>query len=107
MAHFAKVLDGAVLQVIVAEQEFIDSFTDTSPGKWIQCSYNTHSGIHWDPETGEPSSDQSKALRYNFPNLGWLYDKEADAFYPPCPGEGYVLNTTTYMWDNTEETEAE
>ena len=46
MAHFAKVLDGKVIQVIVAEQEFIDTFVDETPGKWIQTSYNTKGGQH-------------------------------------------------------------
>jgi hypothetical protein len=41
MAHFAKVVNGIVEQVIVAEAEFINNFVDSSPGEWIQTSYNT------------------------------------------------------------------
>ena len=63
MAHFAKVVDGTVTQVIVAEQEFFETFVDSSPGEWIQTSYNTRGGVHYDPQTGEPSEDQSKALK--------------------------------------------
>jgi len=32
MSHFAKVLDGKVVQVIVAEKEFFDTFIDSSVG---------------------------------------------------------------------------
>ena len=46
MAHYAKVLNGIVKEVIVADSDFFDSFVDTSPGKWIQTSYNTRAGIH-------------------------------------------------------------
>ena len=65
MAHFAKVNNGIVEQVIVAEPEFFDTFVDNSPGQWIQTSYNTRGGKHYDPETGELSADQTKALRKN------------------------------------------
>ena len=51
MAHFAKVVDGVVTNVIVAEPEFFQSFVDDSPGEWIQTSYNTRGGVHYDPET--------------------------------------------------------
>ena len=46
MAHYAKVLEGKVIQVIVAEEDFFDTFVDTSPGDWIETSYNTHEGVH-------------------------------------------------------------
>ena len=54
MAHFAKVLDGKVVNVIVAEQEFIDTMIDKTPGEWIQTSYNTHGGVHYKPNSTEP-----------------------------------------------------
>ena len=63
MAHFAKVVDGKVTQVIVAEPEFFNTFVDSSPGEWIQTSYNTRGGVHYDPNTNTPSANQSKALR--------------------------------------------
>ena len=53
MSHFAKVLDGKVVQVIVAELEFFDTFVDSSPGQWIQTSYNTRGGVHYGPD-GKP-----------------------------------------------------
>ena len=105
MAHYAKVKNGKVVNVIVADQDFIDNFVDTSPGKWIQTSYNTYGGKHYLPDLNENnekvlSDDQSKALRYNFAGIGYNYDSVADAFYPEKP-EGYdswVLDTDTYLW---------
>ena len=76
MAHFAKVVNGIVTQVIVAEPEMFDTFIDTSPGEWIQTSYNTMGGIHYNSETGEPSADQSKALRKNFAGIGYTYNAQ-------------------------------
>ena len=99
MAHFAKVLNGKVVNVIVAEPEVIDSMIDNSPGKWIQTSYNTHGGIHYKPNSQEPREDQSGALRYNYAGIGYIYDKEADAFYEPQPYSSWTLNTSTYMWE--------
>ena len=99
MAHFAKVLNGKVTEVIVAEQDFIDNMIDTSAGQWIQTSYNTHGGIHYEPNSQTPREDQSGALRYNYAGIGYLYDAEADAFYEPQPYPSWVLNTSTYMWN--------
>jgi hypothetical protein len=89
MAHFAKVVDGLVTQVIVAEPEFFDTFVDSSPGQWIQTSYNTHGGVH--PE-GRP-------LRKNYAGIGFTYDAGRDAFIPPKPYSKWVLNETTCLWD--------
>jgi hypothetical protein len=97
--HFAKVTDGKVTQVIVAEAEFFQTFVDTSPGEWIQTSYNTRGGVHYNPETGEPSADQTKALRKNYAGLGFTYDRERDAFIPPKPFASWELNEDTCLWD--------
>ena len=85
MSHFAKVLDGKVINVIVAEPEFFDTFIDSSPGQWIQASYNTWGGVHYKPNSNTPSEDQSKALRKNFAGIGFTYDSIRDAFIPPRP----------------------
>lgn len=98
MGHFAKVVDGKVTQVIVAEQEFFDTFVDSSPGAWIQTSYNTRGGKHYDPNTNELSSDQSKALRKNYAGIGYSYDATRDAFIPPQPFASWVLNEDTCQW---------
>ena len=99
MSHFAKVVDGKVVQVIVAEADFFDTFVDTSPGEWIQYSYNTHGGIHYQPNSNIPSEDQSKALRKNGASIGGTYDKERDAFIPPKLYPSWVLNEQTCRWD--------
>jgi hypothetical protein len=97
MAHYAKVLNKKVLSVIVADEEFINQLVDEVPGEWIQCSYNTYGGIHYDPVTSQPSEDQSKALRMNFPGPEWNYD--GVGFYAPQPYKYWSLNTDTYKWE--------
>ena len=99
MAHYAKVKDGIVQQVIVAEQDFIDNLVDDTPGKWIQTSYNTRGGKHY-KEDGTESSDQSKALRKNFAFVGGTYDKAKDAFYEAKPYPSWTLNETTCLWES-------
>jgi hypothetical protein len=99
MSHYAKVHKGIVEQVIVAEAEFFDTFVDSSPGEWIQTSYNTIGGIHYDPITKIPSLDQSKALRKNYAGIGYTYDKQRDAFIPPKPYQSWILNETTCQWE--------
>jgi hypothetical protein len=88
MAHFCKVVNGIVTQVIVAEAEFFDTFVDSSPGQWIQTSYNTHGGQH--PE--------NRPLRKNFAGIGYTYDAERDAFIPPKPEGDYALDDETCLW---------
>jgi hypothetical protein len=99
MAHFAKVNNGIVEQVIVAEPEFFDTFVDNSPGQWIQTSYNTRGGKHYDPETGELSADQSKALRKNYAGIGFTYDAAKDAFIPPKPFNSWLLDEDSCLWE--------
>jgi hypothetical protein len=89
MGHFAKVVDGKVTQVIVAEPEFFDTFVDSSPGEWIQTSYRTHGGQH--PE-GTP-------LRKNYAGVGYTYDKARDAFIPQQPYASWVLDEATCLWN--------
>jgi len=100
MGHFAKVVDGKVTQVIVAEPDFFNSFVDTSPGTWIQTSYNTRGGVHYKPDTvpPEPSEDQSKALRGNYAGIGYTYDAQNDVFYPSKPFSSWILDQTTWTW---------
>ena len=91
MAHFAKVVDGLVTQVIVAEPEFFDTFVDSSPGQWIQTSYNTHGGVH--ANGGTP-------LRKNYAGIGYSYDATRDAFIPPKPYASWLLNEDTCLWES-------
>ena len=104
MAHYAKVVSGEVVNVIVAEESFFNDFVDTSPGEWIQTSYCTREGIHY--QSGEngledfstPSEDQSKALRKNFAGIGYSYDATRDAFIPPKPYNSWTLNEDSCTW---------
>lgn len=91
MAHYAKVSNGIVTQVIVAEADFFNSFVDTSPGEWIQTSYNTHGGVHLN--CGTP-------LRKNYAGIGFTYDRERDAFIPPKPFQSWVLNEESCLWES-------
>lgn len=99
MSHFAKVLDGKVVNVIVAEPEFFETFIDMSPGHWIQTSYNTRGGVHYKPDSNEPSEDQSKALRGNYAGIGYTYDYKNDVFYASQPYPSWTLNKTTWLWE--------
>lgn len=103
MSHFAKVVDGKVTQVIVAEAEFFNTFVDTSPGTWIQCSYNTRSGVHFDQDG---VADGGVALRGNYPGIGYTYDQANDVFYAPKPADDATLNETTWTWEVPEKLEA-
>ena len=97
MGHFARVnVTGKVDRVIVAEQDFIDTLPDS--GMWVQTSYNTRGGVHYDPTTGEPSADQSKALRFNYAGIGYTYDAQRDAFIPPKPYPSWTLDEATCLW---------
>jgi hypothetical protein len=88
MSHFARVnAQGIVEQVIVAEQDFIDTLPDRT--SWVQTSYNTRGGQH--PE-GRP-------LRKNYAGIGYTYDYVRDAFMPPKPYASWVLNENTCLWD--------
>jgi hypothetical protein len=99
MAHYAKVNNGIVEKVIVAEAEFFETFVDTSPGEWIQTSYNTRGGIYYQPNSSIPSDNQSKALRKNYAGIGYSYDIQRDAFIPPKPFNSWILNETTCLWE--------
>jgi hypothetical protein len=80
MAHFAKVNNGIVEQVIVAEAEFFDTFVDSSPGEWIQTTYDG-------------------SIRKNYAGVGYTYDTTRDAFIPPQPFNSWLLNEDTCLWD--------
>jgi hypothetical protein len=86
MSHFAQVENGIVTQVIVAEQDVIDSGMFGTG--WVQTSYNTHGGQH--PE-GRP-------LRKNYAGIGYTYDSQRDAFISPKPYASWSLNEQTCLW---------
>ena len=99
MAHYAKVNNTIVERVIVAEADFFDTFVDSSPGEWIQTSYNTIEGVHYQPNSRDPSEDQSKAFRKNYAGVGYVFDTERDAFIPPKVYNSWTLNEDTCRWE--------
>jgi hypothetical protein len=100
MSHFAKIENGFVIDIIVAEQEFIDSGAVGSPSNWVKTSYNTLGGVHYEPNVYPltPSLDQSKALRKNYAGIGYIYDEDRDAFIAPKPFPSWLLNEDTCQW---------
>lgn len=93
MTHFAKIENGMVTEVIVAEQDFIDALPDKE--SWLQTSYNTRGNIHYGQD-GEP--DGGVALRGNYAGVGYSYDVEKDVFIPPQPYPSWVLSPSMYIW---------
>jgi hypothetical protein len=95
MSHFAEVKDGVVTQVIVAEQDFINTLEN--PSEWVQTSYNTRGGKHYAPNSHE--EDSGTPLRKNYAGIGFIYDAENDAFHEPQPYSSWTLNNTSFMWE--------
>ena len=90
MTHFAKINDqGVVVDVVVAEQDFIDTAAETGM-TWLQTSYNTYGGVHLNGQT---------PLRKNYAGIGFTYDAERDAFIPPQPFASWVLDDETCLWN--------
>ena len=94
MSHYAKVLNGQVIQVIVAESDFFNIFVDSSPGQWIQTSYNTRGGIHYGAD-GQPNG--GIALRANYAGVGYTYDSVNDVFYAPQPYPSWTISAPTWI----------
>ena len=102
MSHFVKLDENNVVTFVTVgrqeddgrEEELITRTGDI----YRQTSYNTRGGVHYDPETGEPSEDQSKALRKNYAGIGFTYDADRDAFIPPKPYDSWVLDEDTCLW---------
>lgn len=93
MSHFAQVKNGIVEQVIVADQDFIDTLPDKQD--WIQTSYNTHGNVHYGPD-GKP--DGGVPLRANYAGIGYTYDSLEDVFIAPKQYPSWLLNTATWEW---------
>lgn len=97
MAHFAEIDENnVVVNIIVIEQEVLDTGIFGNPDNFIQTSYNTHGGIHYNPETGEP--DGGVALRKNYASIGCTYDPVRDAFIPPKSYNSWILDENTCWW---------
>jgi hypothetical protein len=103
MAHFALIgSDFRVEQVFVGRDEDDGKEDELSArtGKlYKQTSYNTRGGTHYDPNTNQPSADQSKAFRKNYAGVGYTYDLTLDAFIPPTPFPSWVLDPASCLWE--------
>jgi hypothetical protein len=104
MGYFAKVINNMVVNVIVAEQNFIDKQPDK--WAWVQTSYNVRGGVYYDPTTSKPAENQAEIIaaqdgrqRKNYAGIGYRYDKERDAFIPPTPYSSWKLNEDTCLWE--------
>lgn len=95
MSHFAKVIDGIVVDVIVAEQDVIDSGLLGNPSDYVQTSYNTYGGIHYDQDR---NPDDGIPLRANYASIGYIYDKVNDVFYYPQPYPSWTISAPSWIW---------
>jgi len=88
MGHYSKVVDGLVVEVIVADIEFINTLDN--PNQWVKTSYNTRKNTHI--LGGTP-------LRKNYGAIGYTYSTTLDAFIEPKPYNSWVLDTTTGTYE--------
>lgn len=109
MTYFAKCVQTTtgkfeVIDVIRADQTFVDAL----PGFWVLTDYNTYGNVHYAPSPpAEPHTpDGLPAIRGNYAGIGFTYDAANDVFYSPMPTEPgtWVLNTSTWLWENTDPT---
>lgn len=101
MSYWAKVLDGKVINMMVADESFFTSgtFVETIPGTWIECDYFTVGGIRYDDEQHTIiSQDQSKALRANYPGVGYIYNEKEDVFHLPQPFPSWTISAPDWIW---------
>lgn len=97
MSHFAKIDENnIVVEVIVIEQETLNTGLWGDPAKWIQTSFNTRRGVHYGPD-GQP--DGGIALRKNYAGIGYSYDPIRDAFIPPKVFDSWILDENTCQWE--------
>ena len=94
MAHFAKIENGVVVQVVVAEEAFISTGALGDPAAWVQTSYNTRGGLHYNQD-GTPSGREP--LHKNYAGIGYTFD--GTGFAPPQPFPSWTMNQTTYLWE--------
>ena len=101
MSHFAKVENGIVTQVIVAEADFISTGALGDPASWVQTSYNTRGNVHY----GNDGQPDAEGFRGNYAGIGYTYDTKNDVFYAPQPSTDHILDTDTWTWWNPKATD--
>lgn len=94
MAHFAKIENGVVVQVVVAEEAFIATGALGDPASWVQTSYNTRGGIHYGQD-GQPSGREQ--LHKNYAGIGYTFD--GTGFAAPQPFPSWNMNSESYIWE--------
>jgi hypothetical protein len=99
MSHFAfisEIIDGkaTVENVLVIDQEMVDTGNYGDPSRFIQTSYNTIGNKH--NLGGTP-------LRGNYAGVGSVYDAVNDVFYSPQPFASWTLNQSTWEWKSPVE----
>jgi len=103
MSHFAKLDENNVVVFVTVGRQEDDGLeaelTARTGDVYKQTSYNTRGGVHYNPETGEPSADQTKAFRKNYAGIGYTYDEDRDAFIPPKPYDSWILDEDTCLWE--------
>jgi len=96
MSHFAKIDENSIVtQVLVIEQDVVDTGLFGDPVSFVQTSYNTRAGVHYGQD-GNP--DGGVALRGNYAGIGYTYDKENDVFYAPKPFPSWTISEPTWLW---------
>jgi hypothetical protein len=85
MGHFAKIVDGTVETVIVADTK--EWCENNLGGTWIQTSYNTYGGVH---------SLGGTPLHKNYAGIGYTWD--GIGFAGPQPYNSWQLDQETYLW---------
>jgi len=78
--YWAKVNNSLVEKIIVANDDFFDTFVDDSPGTWLETKMDG-------------------SIRKNYAGIGFTYDKTRDAFIPPQPYPSWTLNESTCRWE--------
>jgi len=100
MAHYAFLDENSIVTlVIIGKNEGEDGIDWEDFYGAVRTSYNTSAGVYYDPETRQPTQDQSKAFRKNYAGIGYTYDPVRDAFIPPKPFNSWILNEDTCCWD--------
>lgn len=103
MTHFAKLDENNVVVFVTVGRQEDDGLeaelTARTGDVYKQTSYNTRGGVHYNAQTGEPSADQSKALRKNYAGVGFIYDEARDAFIAPQPYPSWVLDEDSCLWE--------
>jgi len=103
MAHFAKLDKNNVVVFVTAgrdeDEHNEQELTDRTGDVYKRTSYNTKGGVHYNPITGQPSEDQSKAFRKNYAGIEYTYDETRDAFIPPKPFNSWILDENTCLWN--------